>query len=72
VGLIAHQAVGVHLPAQMPPPVSNEHPRLPTNSVLVASRVSAYSIRLIAGVVAAITEGEPGVESERASDNTVG
>jgi len=42
------------------------------NSAVAANRVSRYSIRDIAGTVASMTEGDPGVASEKASDNPLG
>lgn len=43
------------------------------NSIpLVRSRISRYSRPHIAGAVAAITEDDPGAESETTSDNTPG
>ena len=42
------------------------------NSALVYSRISGYSIPDIVGTVASITEGDPGVESEKTSHNTPG
>ena len=42
------------------------------NSALVCSRASGYSIPDIAGTVAAMTECDPAIASEKASHNTPG